>query len=288
MQNTAARLRGSISRRPACVNGFPSAPQQRTPLTSIFGLVLALLVGCALQAKAAWTIVSSEELSPAVAVCRHLQVSVRETENGDRATLHFAIFDFRRAALRIIDQPAEPRSDLMKVMQREKCLAGVNGGYFDGDYEPVGLVVSGGRVIAPLRKARLLSGILSVVNGRVRLQRVAEYSRRSKVTDAVQAGPFLIDHARAVPGLNDSRSARRTFVAAGAPNQIALGFCSAVSLAQLAAILAEPNVSGGLKIERALNLDGGSSSAFWVGDGTKAFSISEQKTVRDFVAIVPK
>lgn len=255
---------------------------------SVRNLALALLLGCTLQAKAAWTIASSEELSPAVAVCRHLQISLQATNGGDRATLHLAIFDFRKATLHIIDQSMDPRADLADVMQREKCLAGVNGGYFDPDYAPVGLLVSAGRVITPLRKARLLSGILSVADGKVRLQRVAEFSRRSKITEAVQAGPFLIDRARAVPGLDDSRSARRTFAAVGAQNQIAIGFCSRVSLAQLADILAEPDVMGALKVQRALNLDGGSSSAFWFAGEGKPFSISEQKTVRDFVAIVPK
>jgi hypothetical protein len=42
------------------------------------------------------------------------------------------------------------------------------------------------------------------------------------------------------------------------------------------------------RIERALNLDGGSSSAFWVARESTAFSIPEQKTVRDFVGVVPK
>jgi hypothetical protein len=43
------------------------------------------------------------------------------------------------------------------------------------------------------------------------------------------------------------------------------------------------------KVQRALNLDGGSSSALWFKrkDGT-VFSIREQKSVRDFVAVVPK
>jgi hypothetical protein len=38
-----------------------------------------------------------------------------------------------------------------------------------------------------------------------------------------------------------------------------------------------------------MNLDGGSSSAFWFAreDGS-AFSISGRKPVRDFVAVVPK
>jgi hypothetical protein len=46
---------------------------------------------------------------------------------------------------------------------------------------------------------------------------------------------------------------------------------------------------GDFKIQRALNLDGGSSSAFWFrkNDGS-AFSIAEEKTVRDFVGIVAK
>ncbi len=254
----------------------------------IRNLAFALLVGCTFQAKAAWTMVSSADLSPKATACRHLQIDMRETESGNRVTLNVALCDFRKATLRIIDQPAEPRADLAEVMQRGKYFVGVNGGYFDPNYAPVGLLVSDGRVIAPLRKARLLSGILSVANGKVRLQRVAEFSRKSKVTEAVQAGPFLIDQARAVPGLDNSRSARRTFVGVGASNQIALGFCSRVSLAQLAEILGEPGVAGALKIQRALNLDGGSSSAFWFAGDSRPFSISEQKTVRDFVAIMPK
>ena len=46
---------------------------------------------------------------------------------------------------------------------------------------------------------------------------------------------------------------------------------------------------GDFKIQRALNLDGGSSSAFWFrkNDGS-AFSIAEEKTVRDFVGIVAR
>ncbi|MBA2585234.1 MAG: phosphodiester glycosidase family protein [Chthoniobacterales bacterium] len=250
--------------------------------------VLLAIVASASITQADWQIVSAKSEPSSVAEIEHRHLTMQNEANGESATLHLAIFDPGKATLRIIDQPAEPRVDLAQVMQKEKCLAAVNGGYFDPKYEPVGLLVSEGRVIAPSRKARLLSGILSVANGKVRLQRVAEFSRKSRTTEAVQAGPLLIDHTRAVTGLDDSRSARRTFVAVGAPNQVALGFCSQVSLAQLAAILASAYGAGDLKIQRALNLDGGSSSAFWFrGDG-EPFSISEQKTVRDFVAIVAK
>ena len=44
-------------------------------------------------------------------------------------------------------------------MARAKAIAGVNGGYFDPEDAPVGLLMSDGRVLAPLRKAKLLSGV---------------------------------------------------------------------------------------------------------------------------------
>ena len=72
-------------------------------------------------------------------------------------------------------------------------------------------------------------------------------------------------------------------------DHVALGVCSEISLADLAAILIATRLADDLRIQRALNLDGGSSSAFWFARETGgAFSIREQKPVRDFVAIVPK
>ncbi|MEY2543564.1 MAG: hypothetical protein QOE81_1025, partial [Verrucomicrobiota bacterium] len=85
-----------------------------------------------------------------------------------------------------------------------------------------------------------------------------------------------------------TRAARRTFAAVGAGDKAALGFCSEVTLADLSNILASISVPD-FKIQRALNLDGGSSSAFWFKRSNgSAFSIAELKPVRDFVAIVPR
>jgi hypothetical protein len=57
----------------------------------------------------------------------------------------------------------------------------------------------------------------------------------------------------------------------------------------LANIVATMPVIADSKIHRAMNLDGGSSSAFWfVREDGSEFSISGRKPVRDFVAVVPK
>ena len=215
---------------------------------------------------------------------RHMVV---KSDGGEEATLELALFSSKTATLRVIDNP-NTSDTLAAAMQRENCIAGANGGYFDPDYAPVGLLISDGRMIAPLRKARLLSGVVSVVNGRVQLQRTAQFSRKTKPTEARQCGPFLVEGGKSIVSLNNTKTARRTFFATISDTRGALGFSSQVTLAQLAAILSTSNLAPDFKIERALNFDGGSSSGFWFAGETGAFSIREQKTVRDYLAIAPK
>jgi exopolysaccharide biosynthesis protein len=236
--------------------------------------------------RADWTVADSQTERGAAAGAERRHIVITESETNDRATLDLALFSPKSATVRVIDNPIS-ENDLATLMPRENCLAGVNGGYFDPENKPVGLLISDGKLVAPLRKARLLSGVMIVSNGRMQLLRVAEYSTKSKATAALQCGPFLVDRGQPVPGLNDTRQARRTFIVTGA-DRSAIGYCSGVTLAQLGEILATPGIIPGLKVQRALNLDGGSSSAFWFAGERGPFSISEQKTVRNFVGVVPK
>ena len=238
--------------------------------------------------EAAWTVDSSQRETARVGAIEHSQIHLHDAMTGERAELHLAIFSTKSCTIRIIDQPAEPRSDLAQVMAKERSVAGVNGGYFDPADAPVGLLISDGKLIAPLRKARLLTGVAIVANARFQILRFGEYSSRRNATEALQCGPFLVDLGMPVSGLEYTRTARRTFVLTALSDRAAIGFCSDVTLAQLAKILATANLAPELKIQRALNLDGGSSSAFWFAGERGAFSINEQKTVRDFLAIVPK
>jgi exopolysaccharide biosynthesis protein len=241
----------------------------------------------ATSARAEWKTISVQNEPSAARGLEHRYAVAEDSATGDRASLELAIFSTKSCTLRVIDQPDEPRLDLSQVMRRERCLAGVNGGYFDPDYRPIGLLIVDGKTIAPLQRARLLSGILAASAAKVQILRVSEFSPRLKPSSAVECGPFLVDLGHRVAGLEATRSARRTFAAVERGDRAAIGFCSDVSLADLSGILASG--LGDFKIQRALNLDGGSSSAFWFKrkDGG-AFSISEQKSVRDFVGIVPK
>lgn len=236
-------------------------------------------------ANAAWTITSSESDAGSGPIERR-HIVVNGAGGGDEARLELALFSPKSVAVRVIDNPGG--DELAPVARKLRALAGVNGGYFDPQNAPVGLVISDGKSIAPFRKARLLSGVLVVTKNRVELLRSAEYSPRKGATAALQCGPFLVDGGTPVAGLNNTRSARRTFFFTTGADRAGMGFCSAVTLAELGEILATPRLAGDLKIQRALNFDGGSSSAFWFAGKQSAFSIDEFKTVRNFVIVTPK
>jgi uncharacterized protein YigE (DUF2233 family) len=172
-------------------------------------------------------------------------------------------------------------------MLRINALAGVNGGYFDPADAPVGLLVSGGRMISPLRKAKLLTGVLYASRSKVDVVRKTGFAMSDRVRAAVQCGPLLVEHNAPVRGLNETRAARRTIAAVDGKGRVLLGVSSAISLAQMGQVLCLTNASGDFNVMRALNLDGGSSSAFWFAGKEQTISNQESKVVRDFIAVVP-
>ncbi|HEY2802164.1 MAG TPA: phosphodiester glycosidase family protein, partial [Chthoniobacterales bacterium] len=176
--------------------------------------MLAGLLSADFCARADWLVHSSarQKGSPNESV-EHWKVELKNPDSTEQVTLHLAVFASRNATLKVIDQPEAPRRDLADVMTETKSLAGVNGGYFDPDDAPVGLLVCAGRVISPLRKAKLLSGVLAVTAKQVDIVRATNFQRRDRITFALQCGPLLVERATPVAGLNDTRQARRTFAA---------------------------------------------------------------------------
>jgi phosphodiester glycosidase len=257
-----------------------------SPARFFYRSVLLLLVALAASAQAEWKIVSAET-EPDRGGIEHRHVVVKEATAGQRVVVDVAVFSAKSTALRVIDNP--DGQSLGAAMKREKFVCGVNGGYFDTEFKPIGLRVADGTTFSPLRRARLITGILLQSDRGIDVVRVSEFSRTKKIVAAIQSGPFLVEGNKRIRGLNDSQVARRTFAGITMNDRAFLGVCSDVSLAELANIVATSPIVADSKIRRAMNLDGGSSSAFWFAreDGS-AFSISGRKPVRDFVAVVPK
>jgi exopolysaccharide biosynthesis protein len=247
---------------------------------------LVLFFAVAGAAHADWKVLSLESEAGRTGI-EHRHIVVENTGADQRANLDLAIFSGKSCTLRVIDNP--DGQTLAAVMKREKCVCGVNGGYFGPNFEPIGLRIVNAQTIAPLRRARLITGVLLASSHGVQIVRAREFSPRQKIVTAIQCGPFLVDASQRVRGLNESAVARRTFAATARNDRALLGLCSEVSLAELATILGTTSIVADSKIERAMNLDGGSSSAFWFArENGSAFSVPEQKPVRDFVGVVPK
>src|SRR5205814_3335772 len=147
-------------------------------MTTQLSRAAALRMLCAVPgvAQAGWQIRNaSRETSPNESIERWTTV-LEDGATADAATLHLAIFEIRAASLRVIDQPTAPRSDLAEVMRRTQAVAGVNGGYFDPEDAPVGLLVSDGRILSPFRKAKLLTGVLFATKNLVDIVSATHFS----------------------------------------------------------------------------------------------------------------
>jgi len=181
---------------------------------------------------------------------------------------------------------------LAAAMKAHDCLAGSNGGFFLEGFAPSGLMIAEGQSVGTFGTGGLLSGVLlSSGNRNPYVLRRAEYSAsKYKPTDLVQTGPFLVDQGVTVKGLSPENARRRTFVLHDGGKMFAIGLSDSFTLAELGEILADPNFSPGRKIHRALNLDGGTSSGFYVDRGSAAETINVEpfKRVRNFIGVVPR
>jgi hypothetical protein len=247
-------------------------------------LLAGTLLGLSHAVGAPWRLESSTPVPVRAGSAIAHQLAV--VSGGVALKLHLIQFDRGRCALRVLDLPEG--AAVSETVRAAGGLAGINGGYFTPDHSPLGLVVSQGAKLHPLETSKLLTGLLVVTARGASLVRIGEFRPGPALREALQAGPFLVDHGRPVDGLNATRAAERTVILADKQGAFALMITDPVSLADLGQILATPELFPGLNIERALNLDGGSSTALWVDAAPEPFSKPEWKQVRNAVAIMAR
>lgn len=209
----------------------------------------------------------------------------RDVREGDRTVRVEGVLARARDVRFVVCDNPESQT-LATTMQKAGALAGVNGGYFHPDRTPLGLVIVDGHRLHGYERAKLLSGIFLVTKSGPRLVRAAKYQPNAADREALQAGPFLLEDGQPPAGLNATRAARRTVVATDGAGCWALLTISPVTLADAGTLLASSSAWLGRPLTTALNLDGGSSTALWVGE--PPVSRPEFGTVRNFLAIFPR
>lgn len=251
---------------------------------------LAPLIACALlgaQAiSPAWEIQAENSLG---AIPGGGEAWQRELgQNGQTIILHGVSFRAADYFIRVADLPPPNQTKLASVAPSLGAAAGCNASYFHEDFRPLGLVISGGNPVHALERAKLLSGILAVRDEKPELVRPSAYRASDDITEAVQAGPWLIEDGHPTVGLDSAKRARRTIIATDGKGKWAIIALSPATLEAAASALASGKAIPEWAPEGALNLDGGSSTALWADTKPEALVIPEFGYVRNFLVIVPK
>ncbi len=184
---------------------------------------------------------------------------VREAAGG-LARIAAVRVDLARYRLEVADlaqaggKPATVRS----LAQARGAVAAINGGYFDEQWQPLGLLVHAGRQTNPLRKADW--GIFYVAQGRAGLRHTRQ-GLPAGATEALQCGPRLVIAGR-TPDFKPGESSRAA-VGIAPSGQVILAATSrgALSLRDWARAMKT------LGCRDALNLDGGPSSQLYFRAG---------------------
>lgn len=211
----------------------------------------------------------------------------------DKITAFFFSGNSHRMIVRDEGNLAKPKyGSLDAAMRKSPSIAGVNGSFFSSNPEgsPLGIVVQDGKNIHPLETGSFtVAGIIYDTGKQLQLSRSASFAsmkNKPSLLSAIQGGPFLVENGKPVKGLNNTKSTYRTFIATDGKSGWCIATTSAMTLRELSDWLAQKGTLGSFTVKAALNLDGGTSSAFWHHpSGTYFPSI---KKVRNYIGIAPR
>lgn len=231
------------------------------PLTVLLATTV-LISGCQFNLK---EIKSNHEAQP------ELPIGITYNEKSiDEKTLQIVTIDPQKFQLQIIENKTPPDSEsLQKIHQNKKSLVTFNGGFFDEEFRPTGLLISNSKEISSYRKGKLINGIFAIdQNGTPKLY-PAEKFTNSNQTFAIQNGPILLDEqAQVVVDKDLTRSAGRTALGINKQNQIVLILLrqsllnqdNELTLSDFASLLANNEYFRTMGLHSVLNLDGGPST----------------------------
>jgi hypothetical protein len=260
----------------------------------LFRFLLFVALSSTLHA-APWTFKGEserQEITPDLLYCRRTAV---RGYDATEAAAHLAFFSSKAFRFEVIDLGAGPEPEfggLPEAFRTAGCVAGVNGGFFHPDYRPLGLMISHeGKRTGAIETSKLLTGVIYSDDRGLYLIRREQFKDHPGIKALLQSGPYLVENGVAVKGLSPNDPRRRTFIATDWRGRWVLGATiSSLTLAELADCLASSGVLTGWKVDRAINLDGGSSTGFYFdrGAGNPPTSVTPWKRVRNLLGIAPR
>jgi uncharacterized protein YigE (DUF2233 family) len=157
-------------------------------------------------------------------------------------------------------------------MSENNCVSAVNGGFYDKQNRPLGYFQSNGKTFTPKIDSDLLNGFLwENASGSAVISRELP---NTTVIFALQTGPMLMfDEKTLLLSINNDSRARRMVAGKNMYNQLVFftvyngdSVYDGPLLTDLPSVIQAIGTKENLNIAEAINLDGGSASAFYSGD----------------------
>lgn len=194
-------------------------------------------------------------------------------------------FDGRDYFLKVIDQKEGPGSEFTRAeFAGQGSLAAINGGFFNPDGSPLGLVITDGQSRGAFNASSFLG--TGIIDGENTI--LSERKSYQESSELLQSGPRLVWNQEHLTGLSKSKERPRSFVIWDGHNHFGIGHADRATLQGLANNLqAQP--FEGFHIKYAINLDGGTSCDLWVsnqipGGGFTKSSLFRKKA-RNYLAL---
>lgn len=211
----------------------------------------------------------------------------------DKQSVSVLEVDLRKAKLRVVDATGKERTSALAAKTR--AVAAVNGGYFNGKGDPVGLLKIDGKILGDANERPAIG-----VDAKDRVLIRASPGSWKDAVHAMGAGPMLVEegkvrvgggfgheksrHPRTAAGL--AAKSRLILVAVDGRVPEALG----MTCEELAKLMID------LGCHTAINLDGGGSTTMWVrGDGVvnnpcddKKFDPAGERAVANILVLLAK
>lgn len=258
-------------------------------------IILFLFISSAFSAENNFHLIEQKELPRQLGTFREIELTTKETQGS--IIYAVTLNQNYHSELHLNESQNQFFADYLDTLnQNHDFIIGINGGFYEPDFTPVGLFIYKGKKIKPLIHNSLLKSCV-VINSNNKIQLETNLIACNQSTNAMQTGPLLIENGKINNKLEEIKNKseyiknffglhKRTALAITNDNQIILLTSSQLTLIDLAFFLQNnPDAFGTSQIMTAVNLDGGSSTGMYIRFPDEPFYFHELKHVKTFIFI---
>lgn len=218
------------------------------------------------------------------------ELTVKEPQGAD---MHVYRLAQKSVEMRVLEQLQPTGSSADQVGAAAKAALTINGGFWwikDGSsLAPNGLVIVDGRKLAPSKTCSVCSGVLYTDKKGAHLDWAKAAASAKGIGSALQAGPLIVNPGSKVgmrkPG---GPEAARSAICLSGDQIYVFAIFNPLTLQETGQLLQAPVAAGGFGCERAINLDGGTSTQVFVNVPGHKTMIGFPRPVQNFVAFFAK